>query len=566
MGRYRLLAPYQETDRKAMFAHIEEQNRKIEALLKQVHELTVNYSDLELQYRILNEKYKKAIAAKYQSQKNNVVLDMPTLFDDVEEEAIKIAEEECEEVITIGEHERIRRPKEKHIDYSHLERRYETAGPVQGDDICPECGSKMHVKSYEEKEELVYIPAEVFVRVTRIPVYECLHCEEVSESGKPTYKPASHRNHLFPRSRVSPELQAYILDLKYNDGLPLHAIEKRFERINVCIPKQNMTNWVIGSVKYLQPLYDLMKEDLFKMAVICADETTTQVLGEDGKPATSTSYMWVYRTAPGEVPIVLYDYQPSRSGDCAARFLEGYSGYLETDRYDGYNKVENVIRSACNMHGLKYFKEAYKLLPNDKSRSGSDEALAIAKYQEIFHRENIIQEEACRKYPDKERRYAYIQKRRGKELKPKFEAFFVWLEQIQNRNTGKYTMSRAINYMLSGEEQFMRFIDDGHIPSSNIICEQAIRPFTVIRNRCKFYVSPRGAHASALIYSIMISANQSSLNLYMYFTYLFEKLPNMDLTDKEGLRKLLPYSGGLPSYTRLMSKKEIKAILKESQQ
>lgn len=48
----------------------------------------------------------------------------------------------------------------------------------------------------------------------------------------------------------------------------------------------------------------------------------------------------VYRSNKHEVPIVLYDYHSTRSGYCPKEFLKGYSGYLESDAYDGYNKVE----------------------------------------------------------------------------------------------------------------------------------------------------------------------------------------------------------------------------------
>lgn len=73
-----------------------------------------------------------------------------------------------------------------------------------------------------------------------------------------------------------------------------------------------------------------------------------QIYSEEGKPSTSTSYMWVYRSNKHEVPIVLYDYHSTRSGDCPKEFLKGYSGYLESDAYDGYNKVENVF-NVCVM-------------------------------------------------------------------------------------------------------------------------------------------------------------------------------------------------------------------------
>lgn len=72
-----------------------------------------------------------------------------------------------------------------------------------------------------------------------------------------------------------------------------------------------------------------MREALLRMKLIHADETTTRVLNEGGKPSTSTSYMWVYRSNNHEVPIVMYDYHSTKSGGCPKEFLKGYSGYLE---------------------------------------------------------------------------------------------------------------------------------------------------------------------------------------------------------------------------------------------
>lgn len=78
--------------------------------------------------------------------------------------------------------------------------------------------------------------------------------------------------------------------MKYNNGLSLYTIEKIFQRNYAIIQRQNMSNWVIGSMKFLEPLYNLMKENLLRMKLIHADETTTQVLNEEGKPSTGISF------------------------------------------------------------------------------------------------------------------------------------------------------------------------------------------------------------------------------------------------------------------------------------
>ena len=539
---------------------------KINQLQKQIEDDKVNINDLKLQLEVTQAKYMQVVSAKYQSQRNQIVLDMPTLFNDVEEEALEIEEQENEEVIKVSEYTKKKRTvKEKHIDYSSLERKVNTLSVSEEDRECEVCHSKMVIDHYEEKEELVYEPAKIYVQVTKIPVMKCENCEALNEEGKATYKLADHPNKLFDRSMVSPSLLAYILDMKYNRGLPLYELEKMFSQMNVIIPRANMTNWVISSMKYFQPLYDLMKEDMLSRKVLHADETTTQVLNEEGKLATSTSYMFVYRTVRGDGDnIVIYDYQPSRSGEHPKEFLKGYHNILLTDAYGGYNKVEDIIRCMCNIHALRKYKDAYKLLPNNASRKTSDEAISIAKYDAIFHKDNEIHEKANKLGLQGEKRYEYIQKRRQKEVKPLFDKFLVWLKTIRERNAGRYAMNNAINYTLNNAKELTEFLNFGNVPNSNQSCEQAIRPFVLIRNRCKFYVSPKGATISAMIYSMVITAIENRVHPYMYFMHVLDKMKDIDLEDKEAIRELLPYSKTLPEYTKILSKNEIKKILKQN--
>lgn len=76
----------------------------------------------------------------------------------------------------------------------------------------------------------------------------------------------------------------------------------------------------------------------------------------------------------------------------------------------------------------------------------------------------------------------YITKRRKEELKPKFEKFLSWLEEIEPRNKGKYSMSKAIQYVLNNKEGLMEFTNDAIIPHDNTSCKRSVRPFVVIRN------------------------------------------------------------------------------------
>ncbi|NYC73621.1 hypothetical protein DE167_004087 [Clostridium beijerinckii] len=62
--------------------------------------------------------------------------------------------------------------------------------------------------------------------------------------------------------------------------------------------------------------------------------------------------------------------QKTRSGSCAEEFLEGFSGYLQTDGYDGYNKVKNIKRLYCMAHiRRKFFEIISSLSPEALKQS-----------------------------------------------------------------------------------------------------------------------------------------------------------------------------------------------------
>lgn len=61
-----------------------------------------------------------------------------------------------------------------------------------------------------------------------------------------------------------------------------------------------------------------------------------------------------------------------------------------------------------------------------------------------------------------------------------------------------------------------------------------------------FSNTPRGAHASAFIYSIIETAKENELNPFQYLKYLFEMLPNINVADRKILDTLLPWWKELP--------------------
>ena len=92
----------------------------------------------------------------------------------------------------------------------------------------------------------------------------------------------------------------------------------------------------------------------------------------------------------------------------------------------------------------------------------------------------------------------------------------------------------------SGWPLLTTFLEDGHLALDNNAAENAIRPFVVGRKAWLFSGSPRGAEASAALYSLVETAKANGLEPWAYLNYLFERLPVA--TTPEAIEALLPFN------------------------
>ena len=252
---------------------------------------------------------------------------------------------------------------------------------------CGNCGATLKLIGKETvREELEYIPAKLqIVRYVRT-AYECPKCKH---TDTPYMEKAPTPTSLMNHSLASPSSVANVMYQKYVNGMPLYRQEKDWEQLGIALKRATMANWIIRcSDDYLSPIVHYLQSELVKREVIHCDETPLQVLKEEGKKPQSKSYMWLYRSGSDDkAPIILYDYQPSRSGDNAVRYLTEFKGYLHCDGYSGYNKLENVTRCGCWAHLRRKFVEAIptqkgKNNPLTKAEIGRDYCNQLFKLEE----------------------------------------------------------------------------------------------------------------------------------------------------------------------------------------
>ena len=100
-----------------------------------------------------------------------------------------------------------------------------------------------------------------------------------------------------------------------------------------------------------------MKDELLKRSYIQADETTLRAVDDNGKDSKAKKYMWLYKSGEFKDPIIVYGYQKTRSSSCPKESLKHFSGFLQTDGYAGFNKVDNIKWLYCLAHIRRKFNE-----------------------------------------------------------------------------------------------------------------------------------------------------------------------------------------------------------------
>ena len=397
------------------------------------------------------------------------------------------------------------------------------------------------------KEELSYIPPQL--KVLEYWQEKAVFAAEGEQEGQ--HEDSEERIVAAPRP-VHPlgkcfahaSLLAYLITAKYADGLPLYRLQGILKREGHGVSRSVMANWIIRLEEVFRPLINLIREEQNGYRYLQADETRIQVLKEDGKTAQSHKWMWVTRGGPPDRPSTLFAYDPSRSGEVAARLLDGFTGILQVDGYSGYGAVceqQGIRRIGCMDHARRKFVEAARAGAGGKRKGKGQVSKADVALGHIRHLYRIEREIADRSPEEKYRA------RQALSL-PKLEAFKDWLTKNQSRTLKDSLTRKAIDYALNQWAFLIGYCDDGHLHISNALAENAIRPFAVGRKAWLFADTTRGAHASAAMYSLIETAKANELEPRAYLLHILERIGSADTLEK--LEALLPWNVDLPRFEK----------------
>ena len=370
-------------------------------------------------------------------------------------------------------------------------------------------------------EFLDIVPAKVQVIRVRRKVY----ASKNSKNGEIITAPQMAMP--IPKSNASPGLLAWIATSKYCDHIPLYRQESMFERVGIDMSRTTAARWMIELGDIFTPLFALIKEKIHSSGVCHADETTVQVLKEKGRKLENLSYMWVISSGKYDKPAVLFEYHARRSAKTAAKFLDGFKGKIMTDGYNAFASVveqNELIHFGCWAHARRKFDEAMRV----GAKSGG--SLAKTAIEKIAFLYKVEKESAEMNAAE---RAAY----RGAHAAPGVKDFFEWVHENRKNVPPKCKLGEALTYAANHEHLLTRYVDHGDVAIDNNHIESLIRQFVMGRGNWMFCDTTDGAHASATIYSLIITAKRNGLDPFSYLRDILTRIPR-----GEALEPLLPWN------------------------
>jgi transposase len=481
---------------------------------------------------ILEEKLRLAAHQQFAPTSEKLsCLDQMNLFNEAEAAGTPEAVPAEETATTVPEHTRAR-GKRKPIDAALPRVRIEHDIP-ELDKTCA-CGCQLTRIGEVTSEQIDLIPARAQVLLHVRFKYGCRSCEGTSHDG-PAVVTAELPAQPLPKSNASPGLAAFVTVSKYADGLPLYRLEGILKRYMISVSRTAMAAWMIKLGELVTPLINLFNECQLDYDVLQMDETTVQVLKEDGRAAKDKSFMWVRRGgAPGQT-VILFDYATTRASSVPLRLLEDYKGFLQSDDYSGYNaaaKRDGMIHVGCLDHARRRFIKAVQA---QHALAGQEKGLApqaLLIIRKLYAIEKLARD--ANMTPDQRHRL------RAEKAKPVWDELRVWLDNNLGAVPPQSLTGKAISYLAADWPRLVRYLDDGRIEISNVLCENAIRPFVIGRKNWLFSDTPEGAHASAKLYSIIETAKAAGQEPYAYLRHIFAGLPQA--TTLADIEALLPWN------------------------
>lgn len=308
---------------------------------------------------------------------------------------------------------------------------------------------------------------------------------------------------------------------KYVWHLPLYRQEQMLKAQGIQISRDTLIRYVIALADLLKPIYVELGVTLFSGEHLFADETPVLVGKRDpDRKRYSESWFWAFL---GEAGCAFY-HTPSRAFKEVEPLLSSYSGYLQSDGYNVYEKLAKqypeITLVSCWAHARRKFVDAEK-------GGNAPEAKEALRYVRALYRIEA-------RVRDKGLTPPEILKLRQRFSKRILMLFQRWLKGRAQDPTllPKSLFGKAIGYTLKRWEQLGRYTGDPMLAIDSNAVEREIRPIALGKKNWLFCTSEGGTEASAIIYSLIASCRLANVDPADYLLDVLERIshhPNSEV-------------------------------------
>ena len=323
---------------------------------------------------------------------------------------------------------------------------------------------------------------------------------------------------------AAPGLLAHIAVSRYVDHLPFYRQEQIFKtRYQAYIPRQNMGRWMEMIADRLEPVYNIMSDQVLGGDYIQMDETPIRYL-DPGNGKTKIGYLWLTGQPRGDA---IFRWKTSRAAQCVKEILPpGFKGVLQTDAYAAYGSFAKerpeVTLAGCMAHARRKFYQAREQKPGAAN-------FILSHIGALYRIESSLREQKAGP--------ALREAGRASAARPILERLAVALRILKPKFLPQSDMGKAISYALSIWPSLQVYLNAGRVELDNNLIENAIRPTAVGKKNWLFIGAAEAGKKTAILYTILESCRRRGIDP---LTYLHDVLTRLPLATNHTVHELTP--------------------------
>jgi len=344
--------------------------------------------------------------------------------------------------------------------------------------LCPHCRAPLEPGTVKKHRRLVedLIPARAEVVCYRTRSGWCPQCKRRVESRHPQQPPASD----LPHAQFGANALAEAAALRADNRLPMRQVCGVLARsgLRLCAgavarQAQRLARWLGGE-------YDCIKSRLRRSPRANVDETSWRTRGCNG---------WLWAACADSH--TLYHVDPSRAGSVARRLLgESFGGTVVCDFYGAYDAAGFARKQRCLAHLLRELADAARDSPAFAGCAFYPRCRRLAKDMLALKRRWRELDDAT-----------YT--RRACRIEDRLDA----LARAHAADADP-DARRLANRLARHRRELTPFLWDEKLDGTNNAAERALRPAVVMRKVTGGSRSEPGAHAWAVLASVLQTARQ----------------------------------------------------------